>query len=92
MNLEALLLRICASSRHADHAIMRVSMKRNVGPLDRIIRYLLSAGLIVATILTSMSKGVTITLSVFSGLLFCSATSRVCPLYCPVGVDTGGDK
>ncbi len=63
-------------------------MQQNVGNLDRYLRYLLSGVLLVSALLLISIKPLMIFMAFVGGLLFCSATSRVCPVYVPFKITT----
>ena len=67
-------------------------MNVNVGTIDRIVRYALSFGLFGAALALNVPKAGSVVMAVFAGLLFCSATSRVCPVYVPFGITTCAKK
>ena len=65
-------------------------MKPNVGKIDRIIRFTLSFVILGCAIVLTLPKLALVPMMWFAGALFCSGFSRVCPLYCPLKIDTGG--
>lgn len=62
-------------------------MKKNVGNVDRIVRFVLGGALVAAGIALAGSGlwWLAIIGLVFAGTAFV----RVCPLYLPFGIDTG---
>lgn len=61
-------------------------MERNIGPIDRIIRIVLSITFIVANVM-EWTTGITgLVLAVLAGMLLSSVVSGHCPLYVRLGI------
>lgn len=63
-------------------------MKKNVGNVDRIVRFVAGAALVVAGAVFA-GKGFW-WLAILGAVLIGTATIRVCPIYLPFGISTAG--
>ena len=65
-------------------------MKKNVGCVDRVIRFVLALG-IVALILAGVLQGtIAIILGIVAGILVITGAIRFCPLWVLLGINTAG--
>ena len=61
-------------------------MKANIGTIDRTLRFIAGAGLITYGVINQSWIGAL-------GLVpLLTAGIRFCPLYCPLGINTGGTQ
>ncbi|MBF0587199.1 DUF2892 domain-containing protein [Prosthecochloris sp. N3] len=60
-------------------------MQKNVGPLDRNIRYLFGAVMLIGGLIFQSWWGVAGLVLIFTAVI------RYCPLYVPFGINTDGD-
>ncbi|MBS1718222.1 MAG: DUF2892 domain-containing protein [Armatimonadetes bacterium] len=67
-------------------------MKPNVGNVDRIIRFLLSFAFLALAVALPIPKVFLVPMMWFSGALFCSGVSRICPVYRPFKINTGASE
>ncbi len=63
-------------------------MTKNVGSVDRVIRFVLGAALVVAGLVLAGSG--LWWLAIIGAVLIGTAAVRVCPLYLPFKIDTSG--
>ena len=64
-------------------------MKKNMGKIDRIVRIVIAA-IIVILFFTNQITGIAgILLLVFSGILLITSFAGSCPLYLPLKINTG---
>lgn len=64
-------------------------MKKNMGKIDRIVRIVIAA-IIVILFFTKQISGIAgILLLVFSGILLITSFAGSCPLYLPLKINTG---
>jgi len=61
-------------------------MERNVGMIDRIIRFIVAILFIVANVAGWITGIVGLVLAVFAGMLLSSVISGHCPLYALIGI------
>ena len=64
-------------------------MKKNVGTIDRVIRLIVAVALAVFFYTGVISGTVGIVLMVFSGVFVLVSLFSFCPLYLPLGINTG---
>ncbi len=67
-------------------------MKKNVGIIDKVIRWLLVAAVIVLYITNIISGTAGIVLLVVAGILAVTSIFGVCPLYMVLGINTAKKK
>lgn len=68
-------------------------MRRNMGRVDRGVRALAVApAAIVAAALVGATSVVGIGLLAFAGVMLVTAAVGFCPLYVPLGINTGGRR
>jgi hypothetical protein len=67
-------------------------MKKNLGTIDRVIRVILALVIILLYALNVISGGIGLTLLVISGVVLLTGIFGVCPLYIPLGLNSGAKK
>jgi hypothetical protein len=67
-------------------------MKKNLGTIDRVIRVILALVIILLYALNVISGGVGLTLLIISGVVLLTGIFGVCPLYIPLGLNSGAKK
>ncbi|MCX6266317.1 MAG: DUF2892 domain-containing protein [Bacteroidetes bacterium] len=64
-------------------------MKKNMGLIDKVIRILIAV-VVIALYVTNMISGVlAIILLIFAGVFILTSLIGFCPLYLPLGLNTG---
>jgi uncharacterized membrane protein len=63
-------------------------MKKNMGNIDRILRILIAAIVIVLFLTDVISATLAIVLLIFSGIFLLTSFIGFCPLYLPFGIKT----
>jgi hypothetical protein len=63
-------------------------MKKNVGSIDKVIRILLAAVMIVLVAMHVVSGVVAIIIGVLAAVFLLTSLVSVCPLYLPFGIST----
>ena len=69
-------------------AVKLNDMKKNMGTIDRLIRFLIAAVIITLYSLGVISGTLAIVLLVFSGIFILTSFISFCPLYLPFGIST----
>lgn len=67
-------------------------MQPNMGTLDRVMRLIAAAIVIVLYFMNVISGGVAIALLVFAGIFILTSIISFCPLYLPFGISTKAKK
>ncbi len=67
-------------------------MKSNIGTIDRVIRLLAAAVVILLYFMNLISGTLAIVLLVFAGIFILTSLISFCPLYLPFGISTLGKK
>ena len=67
-------------------------MKKNMGTVDRWLRFLLAATAIVLYFTTVISGAIGITIIVIAGIFLLTSFAGICPLYSLFGINTCGYK
>lgn len=67
-------------------------MKKNVGSIDRLVRFILAAILLVLVIAKVVTGVVAIVLIVLAAVFMLTGLINFCPLYAPFGINTGKKK
>ncbi|MDX1342371.1 DUF2892 domain-containing protein [Reinekea sp. G2M2-21] len=63
-------------------------MKVNMGNVDRIVRLILAAIMILAVVLQWVSGAIAIIVALLAAVFVITATVKFCPLYLPFGLST----
>jgi hypothetical protein len=63
-------------------------MKKNMGTIDKVIRLLVAALVIILYFTNIISGTVGIILLIFAGIFILTSVFGFCPLYLPVGIST----
>ncbi|MEX0810664.1 MAG: DUF2892 domain-containing protein [Chitinophagales bacterium] len=63
-------------------------MKKNMGIIDRIIRFLIAAAIVVLYMTDVISGTLAIVLLVFAAIFVLTSFISFCPLYAPFGLST----
>ena len=63
-------------------------MQKNVGGIDRGIRFAIAAVLVIAGAIAPVSPTVRVVMFVFAGLAFMTGVARFCPLWPLLGINT----
>jgi len=67
-------------------------MKKNMGTIDKVIRILIAA-LVIVLYFTHVISGILgIILLIFAGIFIVTSLFGVCPLYIPFGISTRSKK
>ena len=61
-------------------------MERNVGTIDRVVRFVVAVLFIVANVMGWVKGIAGLVLAVFAGMLLSSVASGHCPLYAKLGI------
>lgn len=64
----------------------RINMERNVGKIDRIVRFVAALLFIVANVMGWLTGIAGLVLAVIAGMLLSSVVSGYCPLYVKLGI------
>ncbi len=67
-------------------------MKKNMGTIDRILRILVAAVIIVLYFTKTINGTPAIVLLALSGIFILTSFISFCPLYLPFGLNTRGKK
>ncbi|HLP22204.1 MAG TPA: DUF2892 domain-containing protein [Chitinophagales bacterium] len=67
-------------------------MQTNMGTLDRVVRLIAAAVVIVLYFMNVVSGAVAIALLVFAGIFILTSIVSFCPLYLPFGISTKQKK
>ena len=67
-------------------------MKKNMGTIDRVIRILIAALVIVLYFTNIISGTLGIILLIVAGVFILTSLVSVCPLYMPLGISTRSKK
>jgi len=67
-------------------------MKRNMGGVDRTLRFIIGVVLIIAGIFAVKSTVWTVVMIVIGAVMLLTAISGLCPAYNPMGIDTSKKK
>lgn len=63
-------------------------MKKNMGVVDRAVRAILAAAIVVFYFAGSITGTAAVVLGVFAAILLLTSATGVCPLYGPFGIST----
>ena len=64
-------------------------MKKNMGIIDRVLRVLIAAAIVVLFITEVISGTLGIVLLVLAGIFVLTSIVKFCPLYLPFKINTG---
>ncbi|MCE5345028.1 MAG: DUF2892 domain-containing protein [Bacteroidales bacterium] len=64
-------------------------MKKNMGTIDRVIRILVAVVVLVLFFTHVISGTLAIILLVLAGIFIVTSLLGICPLYTPLGINTG---
>lgn len=64
-------------------------MKKNMGKIDRIVRIVIAATIVILFFTNQISGIAGILLLVFSSILLITSFAGSCPLYLPLKINTG---
>lgn len=67
-------------------------MKKNMGTVDKVIRILVALAIALLYILDVISGTLGIVLLVLAGIFVLTSLVSFCPLYVPLGLNTGRKK
>ncbi len=67
-------------------------MAKNMGKIDRIVRFLFAIIVILLIIFNQISNVAAIILGIFAIIFLITSATGVCPLYYPLKIDTKSDK
>ena len=67
-------------------------MKKNMGTVDKVIRILIALAIVLLYILDVVSGTLGIVLLVVAGVFIVTSLVSFCPLYVPMGLNTGKKK
>ena len=67
-------------------------MKKNMGTIDRILRILVAAVIIILYFTKTINGTLAIVLLALSGIFILTSFISFCPLYLPFGLSTRGKK
>ncbi|MDP4223086.1 MAG: DUF2892 domain-containing protein [Bacteroidota bacterium] len=63
-------------------------MKKNMGTVDRVIRILIAAAILILKLTNIISGTFAVVLLVLAGILVLTSLVGICPLYHPLGLST----
>ena len=67
-------------------------MKKNMGTVDKVVRILIALVIVLLYVLDVVSGTLGIVLLVLAGIFVLTSLLGFCPLYLPVGLNTGKKK
>jgi hypothetical protein len=67
-------------------------MKKNIGTVDKVIRILVAIALVGLYLANIVSGTLGIILLVFAVVFILTSSIGICPLYLPLGINTGTKK
>jgi hypothetical protein len=67
-------------------------MKKNMGTVDKVVRILIALAIVLLYFLDVISGTLGIVLLVLAGIFVLTSLVSFCPLYVPIGLNTGKKK